>query len=565
MNVLTVSVTEPGRAVAGRLPYRHLHGDPADRLREHWATVDAFVVVLAVGATVRLLAPLLGQKETDPAVVCVDDAARYAVVVVGGHAGGGNHLAAEVAGMLGAEPVVTTATDRLGLAPLDGLPGLVAEGDVASVTAALLAGDPVELDRQVEWPLPEALTARLGGPGPVPGARVLVTDRTSAPVGPPRPTVLLHPPSLVVGVGTSSDAGPGEVAAQVAATLDAAGLAPASVGAVATIDRRAQHPALLGLADHLGVPLRTFGAAPLAEVEVPTPSATVRGAVGTPSVAEAAALLAAGADGQLVVTKRTAPHCTVAVARRRRPVGAVSVVGLGPGDPALRTPAAERSVRHAEVVVGYGPYVDQARDLLGPAQEVLRFPIGAELERAATALDRAWTGRRVALVCSGDPGVYAMASPLLELAAERSPTGAPEITVVPGVTAGLASAALLGAPLGHDHAIVSLSDLHTPWTTIEARVRAAAESDLVLVLYNPRSSKRTWQLEKVRSLLLEHRRASTPVGVVTDAGRPDQRTEITTLEDLELARVTMTTCVIIGSSSTTVHHGRMVTPRGDPA
>jgi len=237
----------------------------------------------------------------------------------------------------------------------------------------------------------------------------------------------------------------------------------------------------------------------------------------------------------------------------------LAVVGLGPGDVAHRTPAAERAVRRAEVVIGYGPYVDACADLLTPAQEVIRSPIGDEVVRAKQAVAEAAGGRSVAMVCSGDAGIYAMASLVFEVA------GHVDVEVVPGVTAALASAALLGAPLGHDHAVISLSDLLTPWTAIEERVRAAARADLVVVFYNPRSRARHWQLDAACTLLLEHRAPATPVGVVTDAGRVDQTVSITSLGALDSATVAMTTCVIVGSSTTSVIGGRMVTPRGyDP-
>ena len=231
------------------------------------------------------------------------------------------------------------------------------------------------------------------------------------------------------------------------------------------------------------VELRALPAAALSTIAVPNPSAVVAAAVGTPSVAEAAALLAAGPSARLVVEKRRSADATVAVARRAAPAGHLAVVGVGPGDPRHRTPAATAAIRQADVVIGYGPYLDLAGDATTNRQQLLRSPIGAESERCTTALALAAAGRRVALVCSGDPGVYAMASLVCELAPGL---GDPPITVVPGVTAALAGAAVLGAPLGHDHASVSLSDLLTDWEVIARRLHAVAEADLVVSLYNPR-------------------------------------------------------------------------------
>ncbi|MDA8274717.1 MAG: precorrin-3B C(17)-methyltransferase, partial [Actinomycetota bacterium] len=196
--VACVSVTEAGRMIAGRLPFPHHHGDAAGTIRRLWAEVDGLVLLLAAGAAVRIVAPLLAGKGEDPAVVCVDESARWAVALVGGH-GGANALAREVAALLGAEAVVTTATDATGTPALDLIPGFRAAGDVAGVTAALLAGrSPVVEVALPGWPAPAVLA---GGAGP---ERVIVTDAVpAAEAG----VAVLHPPSLVVGVGCSAGAG----------------------------------------------------------------------------------------------------------------------------------------------------------------------------------------------------------------------------------------------------------------------------------------------------------------------------------------------------------------------
>lgn len=541
MKVLSVSVTSAGAALAGRLPYEHVAGRAGKVIPARWAEVDAFVLFLATGAAVRIVAPLLSDKATDPAVVCVDEAGRFAVALCGGHAGGANALARTVAAALGATPVVTTATDAAGVPALDQVPGFTATGDVAGVTTAMLDGRRPIVEAELPWPAPLST-----GAGP---ERVVITDRAV----PPAPGVVaLHPPSLVAGVGASSNAAADAAAVLLDTAL--AGLARESLAEVATIDRRAGDPVVTSL----GLPVRAFTAEALAAVEVPTPSEVVRAAVGTASVAEAAALLAAGPGAELVVAKLAGREATVAIARRRGPRGHLAVVGLGPGNVAHRTPAAEAAVRRAEVVIGYGPYVDACADLLTAAQEVVRSPIGDETVRAKQAVTEAGAGRRVALVCSGDAGVYAMASLTLEVSGDAGV----DVEVVPGVTAALASSALLGAPLGHDHVIISLSDLLTPWSAIEARLRAAAEADLVVALYNPRSRGRTWQFDAACDILRAHRPAGTPVGVVTDASRPAQSVQLTTLEAVDAGAVGMTTCVIVGSSTTRVIGGRMVTPRG---
>jgi precorrin-3B C17-methyltransferase len=220
--------------------------------------------------------------------------------------------------------------------------------------------------------------------------------------------------------------------------------------------------------------------------------------------------------------------------------GWLRIVGLGPGDPALRTPAAERAIREAEVVVGYAPYVDQCADLLD-GQTVIRGRMGEEEARALEAVDRAAAGARVALVSSGDAGVYGMAARTLAAAAGV------EAEVIPGVTAALAVAARVGAPLADDWATVSLSDLHVPWEEVARRLSALAASGIALALYNPRS--RTRPLERALAVLREHRPPGTPVVVATDVGRPDEAIVATTLAEVDEATVTMRSLLLVAGDT----------------
>ncbi|WP_439942785.1 precorrin-3B C(17)-methyltransferase [Streptomyces sp. BBFR115] len=551
-----ISATAAGAAARDRLAAawpdrtRVYDGPVGDAVRAAFAECGQLVCFLATGAVVRLIAPLLGDKSADPGVVCVDEGGRFAVSLVGGHGGGANELAVEVGGLLGAKPVVTTATDSVGVAGLDTL-GLPVEGDVAAVSRALLDGEPVRLDAEVSWPLPALPVADRGA------YVVRVTDRAAQPAD---GEVLLRPPSLVVGVGASRGAPVDEVLELVEGALREAGLSARSVAELATVAAKSEEPGIVGAAGRLGVPLVTYSAEELAAVAVPNPSGAPLAAVGTPSVAEAAAL---AGGGELLVPKRKSRRAdgrpamaTCAVVRR--PVrGRLAVVGLGPGARDLLTPRATAELRRAAVLVGLDQYVDQIRDLLRPGTRVLESGLGAEEERARTAVAEARKGHAVALIGSGDAGVYAMASPALAEASDDI-----DVVGVPGVTAALAAGAVLGAPLGHDHVSISLSDLHTPWEVIERRVRAAAESDLVVTFYNPRSRGRHWQLPKALEILAGHRKPTTPVGVVRNASRPDESARLTTLAKLDPATVDMMTVVTVGNTATREIAGRMVTPRG---
>jgi cobalt-precorrin 5A hydrolase/precorrin-3B C17-methyltransferase len=535
---------------------RRYDAPAAEALPRAFGECDAIVSFLAVGATVRLIAPLLTSKAEDPAVVCVDENLRYAVPVLGAHQGGGNDLARRVAAILGAEPVVTTASDAAGGAGLDAFGadlGFTVEpgSDLAAVGAAILSGDRVTFTSDQEWPLPALPPNVVRTTRPEPGIpAVVVTDQK---ITMNERAVVFRPPSLRVGVGASRGAPAGEIGQLIDGVLGELGVSPDSVRYLATADAKADEPGLQSAAAERGWPVCTFPASRLAAVPVPNPSEVVRRAVGTPSVAEAAALLEPGST--LIAAKRASAHATVAVARVR-PRGRLTVVGIGPGARDLLTPRAVAELRRAAVVAGLDSYLEQVADLLRPGTRVLASGLGAEQERAAEAVAQARAGRAVALIGSGDAGVYAMGSPALELAGDDI-----DVIVVPGVTAALAVAAVLGAPLGHDHVMISLSDLHTAWPVIERRIAAAAAGDLVTCFYNPASRKRDWQLRRALELLAAHRPPGTPVGWVRDASRPGQAASLSTLAEFDPAVVDMHTLVVVGSSRTRIQAGRMVTPR----
>ena len=237
----------------------------------------------------------------------------------------------------------------------------------------------------------------------------------------------------------------------------------------------------------------------------------------------------------------------------------VYVVGLGPGDPQFLTAQAQSALEEAEVLCGYPVYLDLVRPYY-PEKEYYATGMTKELDRCRWALEAAHSGRTVALVCSGDAGVYGMASPLLELAENY-----PDVTVevVPGLTAALSGGAVLGAPLAHDFCVISLSDRLTPWEVIEKRLAAAAMGDFCMAVYNPSSKGRPDYLAKaVRILRANGKDADTVCGLVRNIGREGQSARVLTLAQLEETPVDMFTTVYIGNRNTRVLQGRMVTPRG---
>ncbi|AAS82343.1 MULTISPECIES: precorrin-3B C(17)-methyltransferase [Thermus] len=260
-------------------------------------------------------------------------------------------------------------------------------------------------------------------------------------------------------------------------------------------------------------------------------------------------------------------------------MGELFLVGMGPGDLPGLTQRAREALEGAEVVIGYSTYVKLLEEMgLLAGKEVVRKGMTEELDRAEEALERALSGQRVALVSGGDPGIYGMAAPVLELMEERGlkrvdggvglpgrfagEEGEVFLAVIPGVTAANAVASLLGSPLAHDTCLISLSDLLTPWPLIERRLHAAGQGDFVVVLYNPQSKRRDWQLRKSAEILLEYRPKETPAALVKSAYRKRQEVALTTLEGLREAEAGMLTTVVIGNRQSRFYEGTFLTPRG---
>ena len=579
------------RRIATALPGATVHGPASltehtdvayERLAPHLAALfragTPIVGICAAGILIRLLAPHLADKGAEPPVLAVSEDGQSVVPLLGGHHGA-NRLSRTIATALGAHAAITTAGDTaLGFALDAPPPGwrLGKGARVKAVTAALLAREPVRLVTEAassDWltagGAPFADTGRL---------TVHVTDRCVVP-GDDVADVTLHPAVLALGVGCERGCRPEELILLAKRVLVAGGLAPEAVACVASLNLKADEPAVSAVADWLGVPLRLFDAAAL-ERETPrltAPSDVVFRAVGCHGVAEAAALACAGANGALAMPKARSQRGTCAVARAPRIIepescgrgcGRVTVVGIGPGARVWRTPGADAAIADATDLVGYGRYLD----LLGPQPPGCArhaYPIGAEEERCRAALALAAEGRRVALVSSGDAGVYGMASLLFELL--DAPATDPrwrgiELAVEPGISALQAAAARAGAPIGHDFCAISLSDLLTPWAAIARRLRAAAEADFVVALYNPASGQRRMQLTQALAILAAHRPPDCPVVVARSLGREGESVSVTTLGDFDTDAVDMLTVIVVGSSQTRrlERGGRawLYTPRG---
>jgi cobalt-precorrin 5A hydrolase/precorrin-3B C17-methyltransferase len=586
------------------LPRCHSMGCPrcdsfdsiAEALPERFRAGETLVCVMAAGIAFRVLAPHLDSKQSDPAVIVVDEDGRYAVPLLGGHAAGANRFAREIADFLDGDAVITTASDVQGLTAPDEAArqlGLVISDPVAlrRVTALLVDGKPVCIESREDPRIDGYGWLPPGGDSSGYAGRLLITHEKKNGSG-AIPTACLIPRVVVVGIGCRRGTPVAEISQAIETVCEKHGMDRRAIARVASIDIKQDENGLIEAAAALDADIVFFTAAELAALDRPGNS-FVAETVGTPAVCEPAALLAAGENAMLVSGKETIGRVTVALAvesddfRQVEPVplasvtahtqttahdstfadddarsnrqnqvpGRVLVVGTGAGTAPLLTAAAAAALGEAEIIMGYRTYIEQVRPLF-PDKEYITGSMGAEIDRCREALRLAAEGRTVALVSSGDPGVYGMAGPLLELAGEAP------VTVVPGVTAAQIAAARLGAPLMNDFITLSLSDLLTPREEVLRRARLAAASDLVICLYNPTSKKRRALYEEVRGLIAAERPADTPVGWVREAGGASETSGVIRLDELPARQIDMRTIIIIGNSRTAIFNGRMVTARG---
>ena len=542
-------------------------------LREAFGAGRPVIGICAAGILIRSLACCIGDKHQDPPVVAGSETGSSWIPLLGGHHGA-NALAIRLAKALGGHAAVTTAGDlRFGSALDDPPPGwsMVHGERAGSLMATLLAGGSLAVGgkdaERAEW---LADFPRRGG------APDVVVGMEPVPAG----TLGFVPRRAALGVGCIRGCAAETLLSLARRVLAEADVAPEAVCGVFSIDLKADEPAVVALAKFLRAPLRFFPARTL-EAETPrlvNPSDAVFREVGCHGVAEAAALVGAGPRATLRVDKRKCAEATCALAIAPQPVdhppglsrGRLMLVSAGPGTAMWRSPEASRMVAEADELVGYGPYIE----LLGPAAKQKpsrRFQLGEEETRCRHALRRAAEGRKIALICSGDAGIYAMASLVYELL-DRDDGSVPasaqavEIVVSPGVTAAAAAAARVGAPLGHDFCAISLSDLLTPREAILRRVHAAASADMVIAFYNPASKRRQSLLEEARDTLLRWRPPETPVAIARSVGRPGETVRLSTLEELRSRMTDMHCVVLVGSSATrrieTADGPRLYTPRG---
>ncbi|MBN3505158.1 precorrin-3B C(17)-methyltransferase [Burkholderia cenocepacia] len=544
--ILGAGALDTARRIQARYPGARVHGlasrvdtdVPFDELgahlRELYARGLPIVALCAAGIVIRCLAPALADKGVEPPVLAVAEDGSAVVPLLGGLTGV-NVIAREIAECVGVAPAITTSGElRFGACVLNPPEGY-ALADLAQgkrFVSDLLAGASTRIDGATPWLDDVALPRDAAAAHAI---RVTPDAWRGA-----RDELVIHPRSVVVGVAADAVHAGEALAARIDAMLDAQGLARLALAAIVAPASAIGDAALEAAASTLDVPLRFVDSDRDGN-----------------AAADAATLL--GRALRVAHTLRGESHglaCAVASqpvdpATLGRARGRLTVLGLGPGAAAWLTPAARAALADATDILGYTTYVNMAGPFRAD-QRVHGTDNREEMQRARHAFELAAEGRRVAVVSSGDPGVFAMAAAVLEALDEaRDPQwAAVDLRVEPGISASLATAAQAGAPLGHDFCAISLSDNLKPWAVIETRLQHAAQADLVMAFYNPISRARPWQLDRALDIVRAHRAADTVVVLGRDIGRPGATLATTTLGALRSDQVDMRTMVIVGSSTT---------------
>lgn len=562
-------------------------GSLKDYLTSIWSQNKVFIFGLAIGAVVRLISHLLQDKSSDPAVLVIDPTGNFVISLCSGHQGRADHLTQLIAHQLDTTPIITGATNSLNLPGIDvlGLPfgWRKGEGNWTAVSSLISRGETVQVIQEVgstlwKGSLPSDHSFSFG----FSEFNEVIKPRGQIWISATKrqflsdfnfPKVQWHPRILWAGIGCVRGTSRSLIEKAINEVFQQYNLATDSIAGIATIDLKSDEIGLVEYCHKKQLPLKTFPADILLTIVVPNPSTAVQQEVGTPSVAEASAIAAANSSlNSLLVSKQIIKSenegaVTIAIAKSHLEytgkTGKLYLIGTGPGSLVQITPAAKTAITQADVIIGYSLYLDLIKSLQRPGQVIEASPITQEKQRATRAIELAKWGLTVAVVSSGDCGIYGMAGLVLEELRKQDWDGnTPKLEVFPGITALQASASRVGAPLMHDFCAISLSDLLTPWKVIKKRLEAAAKEDFVTAIYNPKSQTRTQQIIYTQEVFLKYRSPQTPVALVCSAYRPDEKITLTSLEKMLDFTIDMLTTIIIGNSSTYNYKNWMITPRG---
>ena len=550
-------------------------------LREKWGKLDLIVFVGSLGASIRLINPFLTSKEKDPGVIVMDKKGSKILPIIGAHQSNTQNIAFQLSNLLGGEVIETNNSVDQNYIDLDSFGkkwGWQRSGDSKDWSKLVIKQSNKQeifckqLSGNTLWQRSES------------GGNIIQLPKTKPDQTKSTFHISIysdhrntwHPSTLWIGIGCERNTSKKLIEKSLNSFLVSNKLSSLSIAGFATVDLKKDEKAILEISKENNLPIRFFKPDELCKIKIPNPSKIVLNEIGTPSVAEAACLLAAGKNSKLLKekkvfknpnsTKRLSGAVTIAIALSQNQyspsLGEIHIVGSGPGDISYLTNDARKALSKCSVWIGYKMYLDLIEPLRSKDQVFIESKLTEERQRCKKAIKLAEEGIKVALISSGDAGFYGMAGLLLELIQKINKEFRPYFEVHPGISSMQLAASLSGAPLMNDFCAINLSDKLTPWLSIEKRIEGALLGDFVIAIFNPQSLERNWQLKKAIDLCLKSRNGNTPVLIARQVGRQNQSKNFFKLDSIPLKDIDMLSIIIIGNTKTTLVDEIFLTPRG---
>tara|TARA_Y100001968_G_scaffold300875_1_gene312694 strand:+ start:367 stop:2166 length:1800 start_codon:yes stop_codon:yes gene_type:complete len=547
-----------------------------DFLANNWNNINLLIFIGSIGASVRLISPFLISKEKDPGVIVINNDCSKIIPLIGSHQSDTQNIAYQISHLIGGEVVNTSNNLNEINLPLDSFGfqwGWKRSGDIKHWSKLVILQARKEKIYYQQFAGNELWKSLLGSQKlSLCDEKINLNDsEQSFNIGFRSSKVSWHPPVLWVGIGCERNTPKGFIKQSLENVLKSNNLSSLSIAGLASIELKQDEKAILEIAKENNLPIKFFSVEELLKISVPNPSQSVLKAIGTSSVAEASSMLAAGVGANLILEKKVFKNdglgaVTISIAKSIKQFapskGEIHIVGIGPGDLSYLTNDSKKALSRCNVWIGYKLYLDLIQDLKRDDQVRIDSLIKEERSRCEKAISIAQEGIKVALISSGDAGIYGMGGLLLELLLNTREEYRPFFQVHPGISSMQMAAALSGAPLMNDFCAISLSDKLTLWEDIEKRLKGALAGDFVLAIFNPQSNNRDWQLKRTIDLCLEFRHGNTPVLLARNVARDNQIKKFYQLSNLPIAEVDMFSLLIIGNSKTKLVDNIFITPRG---
>jgi len=548
---------------------------PREILFKKWSEIELIIFIGSIAASIRIINSFLSSKDQDPGVIVIDNKCSKIVPLIGLHQSNTQNIAFQISNLFGGQIIETNNSNDQSFLNIDSFGnewGWKRAGkikDWSNIVIKQAKNEQIfckQLSGNSLWKTSES--------GNI--IKHINEKETEKPDKSFHVSIFenhertWHPPVLWIGIGCERNTSKELIANSLNNFLKSRNLSRHSIAGYATVDIKKDENGIVELAKENNLPIKFFTKEELSTIIVPNPSSVVEKEIGTPSVAEASCLIAAGEESKLLEEKRIFKNqsgaVTIAVAESKYQYnpdhGEIHIVGSGPGDISFLTNNARKALSRCTVWIGYTMYLDLIKPLKRNDQVLIESKLTEEKERCIKAIKLAEEGIKVALISSGESGFYGMSGLLLELLQNIKKEYRPYFEVHPGISSVQLAAAISGAPLMNDFCSVSLSDKLTPWSLIQKRIEGALMGDFVIALFNPQSIERNWQLKSVIDLCLKSRHGDTPVLIARQVGRENQTKKFFTLNTIPFKEIDMLSIIIIGNSQTTLVDEIFLTPRG---